>query len=623
MCGIAGAISLSQNNSNHEEVVKNMVQTLRRRGPDSYGTYNIESSTIGMTRLGIMDIDSGQQPFIRDEGTLALVCNGEIYNQDIIRNRYKDSDYQFQTRSDAEVILPLYKEHGVDCVNHLKGMFGFAITDSRRKRVIIARDRLGIKPLYYTIKDNTLYFGSEIKALRAANVVPRDMDEIALQDYLQNGYVNAPRTIYKNVFKLKPGHLILIENGSYKIQQYWDYKIEPDTTKSEDEWRYELDDVLKSSVSRHLMSDVPVGAFLSGGVDSSLVVALIKQVSEQPLKTFTIGFGGNTGGFVDETTIAREVSEHYATEHHQFIVNPHLDDIIDDILEAFDEPFSDDSIIPSYYLTQQVSSHVKVALSGLGGDELFGGYERYLGMKLSQQFSRIPNILSSNVLEPIVNRLPEKKNGNNRINHIKRFIRAASQEPNSRYREMTSIFNFDDRNALLKNQGASIISNCQKDIWDSSKSLVDGAITCDFNSYLPEDILALSDRLSMWHSLELRVPLLDDELVDFSSKIPAHYKIKYLNKKHLLKEVAKPYLPKSIFQQKKQGFSSPMASWLRSDLRSTVQETLSEKQLSKHGLFNQQAVDHLLHQHMTLREQNNKKIFTLFMFQKWFDKFMN
>ncbi|MFC1747516.1 asparagine synthase (glutamine-hydrolyzing) [Pseudomonadota bacterium] len=622
MCGIAGGIHLNGGQSPGQECITRMVEALRRRGPDSNGVFNKDSASIGMSRLAIMDLDSGQQPFVRDGGNISLVCNGEIYNQDEIRQQFQPQEYTFETGSDAEVILPLYQKYGVDCVKHLRGMFGFALWDANKKRMLIARDRLGIKPLFYTIQNNTLYFSSEIKSLRAAGVVPREMDEQALQDYLSFSYIPTPRTIYKGVFKLPPGHFLLVENGSYTIAPYWKLDTTPDHSKSEEEWNEELTKHLRSAISSHLMSDVPLGAFLSGGIDSSLVVALMREMTDQPIKTFTIGFGGQKGGYLDERGYAEEVSKRYNTEHQAYQVEPHFEEVLDDILEAFDEPFADDSIIPSYYLCEQVGKEVKVALSGLGGDELFAGYERYLGMKLSQQYNQVPSILRKGVIEPIINNLPEQKSGHYRVNHMKRFIRAASLSPAARYREMTSTFNNDLQQQLLSNPGQVSVTPEEQALWERAPTLVDGALAYDFSGYLPEDILALSDRLSMWHSLELRVPLLDNELVEFAARMPAKYKIKLFEKKAILRKAARPFLPDSIFNHRKQGFCSPMAAWLRTDLKEPVMNALAPKQLAMHGMFSQEVVDKLFDDHLNRRELNDKKIFTVFMFQKWFEKFM-
>lgn len=622
MCGIAGGIHLSGGSGPSNECVTRMVEAIHRRGPDSNGVFSKNNATIGMSRLAIMDLSGGSQPFVRNRGDLSVVCNGEIYNQDEIRGQFQSHEYVFETRSDAEVVIPLYQRYGVDCFKHLRGMFGIALWDASRNRMLIARDRLGIKPLYYTVHNNTLYFGSEIKALHAAGVVPRDIDEQAFQDYLSFSYIPAPRSIYKNVFKLPPGHYLSVENGSYSVEPYWQLDTTPDFSKSEEEWEADLQAHLKNAVSSHLMSDVPLGAFLSGGIDSSLVVALMKEMTDQPIKTFTIGFGGQKGGYLDERGYAKEVSERYGTEHFEFQVEPHIDEVLDSILEAFDEPFADDSVIPSYYLCREVSKEVKVALSGLGGDELFAGYERYLGIKLSEQYNHVPSLLRKGVIEPIINRMPEQKDGNNRVNHMKRFIRAASLPPAQRYRSMTSTFGESAQQELLTNPNPIEISDQELNLWENAPSLVDGALAFDFSGYLPEDILALSDRLSMWHSLELRVPLLDNELVEFAARMPAKYKIKLFEKKHILRKVSRPYLPDSIFNHRKQGFCSPMASWLRTDLKEPVMRALDRKQLDMHGLFSQEVVNKIFDDHLNRREQNDKKIFTIFMFQKWFEKFM-
>ncbi|MDH5570144.1 MAG: asparagine synthase (glutamine-hydrolyzing) [Gammaproteobacteria bacterium] len=404
MCGIFGIASTNGNNIS----CKDYTDTLFHRGPDDSGFYNDNYVCLGHRRLSIIDLGGGHQPLLNDNETIIIVFNGEIYNFHELRDLLISRGYEFKTKSDTEAILHAYEEWGASCVDYLRGMFAFAIWDKMNETLFIARDRLGIKPLFYAEHNGVLYFSSEIKAIIEDNNFPREIDEQALVSYFTFSYIPAPMTIYKHIRKLLPGHTLQWSNGKVEIKKYWDIHFIPDRTKNEKAFIEEFMDIFSDSVQGHLISDVPIGAFLSGGVDSSAIVAFMSQLSSSPVNTFCMGFGGNTGGYLDERIYADIMAKKYHTNHHNFEVTPELDGILDKIVRAFDEPFADDSSIPSYFVCKIASENLKVALSGLGGDELFAGYERYLGFKLQSLYSRLPLFLRKNVISALVEKIPEQ-----------------------------------------------------------------------------------------------------------------------------------------------------------------------------------------------------------------------
>ncbi len=545
MCGIAGIFELD-GRAAPRPIVERMVETLHHRGPDDRGFHHAGRLSMGMRRLSIIDVAGGQQPLSSEDGQVTVVCNGEIYNHQELRRELQAGGHVFKTRSDIEVIVHLYEEHGDGFIERLRGMFAIALWDERRQRLILGRDRLGIKPLFYAVEDGRVLFGSEIKALVGSGVLNRHLDPHALDRYLTCGYIPAPLSIYREIKKLEPGHVMICEQARVRTERYWQLRFEPQPDPDEAALSRRFLELFADAVRTHLMSDVSLGAFLSGGVDSSLVVALMSECTSAPVKTFTIGFGGTVGGYLDERPYARLVSQRYGTDHTEFEVLPKIEEVLDEAVEAFDEPFADDSVIPTAYICKLARSEVTVALTGLGGDELFGGYERHLGLKLSAHYDRVPAFVRNGLVAPVVNRLPERRDGHYTVNHLKRFVRSAGLSPARRYLDYTTVFSDALKRAVCRpgslNGSAGAVDTEYFDTPFAS-NLVDRALYHDIHTYLPEDILALSDRLSMQHGLELRVPFLDHPLVEFCATIPSSMKIQSLTKKYLLKKLARPLLP--------------------------------------------------------------------------------
>ena len=628
MCGICGFFG-NETVISHD-TLERMNNTLIRRGPDETGVFRESEVGFAMRRLSIIDLHGGHQPIHNEDSTVWVIFNGEIYNYRELRATLLQQGHRFKTNSDTEVIVHLYEEYGDKLVDHLRGMFAFALWDAPRRRGLIARDPLGIKPLFYSRVGGMLLFGSEIKAVLASGVVDKEMDYQALDAFITYTYIPAPLTIYRDVRKLEPGHLLVWDAGRVEDRQYWDLDVaHPDCNTEAEEWADRFDRAIEDAVNSHMVSDVPVGAFLSGGIDSSLVVALMSRHVNDPVQTFTMGFGGARNPLVDERPLARLVAARYGCNFHEHTVQPDFRHIVGEIVDSFDEPFADDSVIPSYYVSQFTRRYVKVAMSGLGGDELFAGYNRYSGMALSQYYSRLmPGLLHRRLIQPLVQRLPEPTHGGDRVDHAKRFSAAGLLSPAGRYLGFVSTLDSWERHRLYTRETAGKIDFdatgriiTEPFVRCAAPDDVTRALYVDIKTYLPEDILALSDRLSMWHSLEVRVPLVDQRLIELSARLPIRYKLNWRRKKILLKKIAARHLPAEVVRHRKQGFESPMAAWLRTDLVDYARDTLGKGRLGKSDLFDNEYISAKLEEHLAGRHKNNKLLFSLIMFQEWYERY--
>ncbi|MEI8354777.1 MAG: asparagine synthase (glutamine-hydrolyzing) [Deltaproteobacteria bacterium] len=629
MCGIFGIVAPNVERA----FLERATNTLAHRGPDDSGFYLDAHAGLGHRRLSIIDLAGSHQPIFNEDRSKWIVFNGEIYNFAPLRSRLIALGHVFATNGDTETILHAYEEWGESCVEHLRGMFAFAIWDAAERLLFVSRDRFGIKPLFYGEYQSGFCFASEMKALLIDERFPREIDERALASYFSLSYIPGEMTIYKDIRKLLPGHNLIWRDGKISVTNYWELSFNPDLGKTEEYFIDGAMELLRESVDIHLMSEVPLGAFLSGGVDSSTIVALMSEFSDSPVNSICMGFGGDVGGYLDERVYARQVAERYRTRHREFEVLPSAEGLIETIVRAFDEPFADDSAIPSYYVCKMARENVTVALSGLGGDEVFGGYERYLGFMMSGWFRRVPSFFREGVIRPIIESLPERGDGHYTVNHMKRFVRSSPLPPDERYlgyltkvkpgiRE--NFFADPGRFELLGSFSQELLLGYFNSVNVSGNAdSLNRALYCDIKAYLPEDILAVTDRMSMQHALEVRVPFLDHKFFEFCSTIPPGMKIKWLQKKYLMKKAVRELIPRSVINHRKQGFVGPMTQWLKNELKPYVYETLSETNLRKHNLLNRSTVRKIIEEHFSGKEIHDTLIWSMLIFQTWYDIYID
>jgi asparagine synthase (glutamine-hydrolysing) len=630
MCGIVGCFTWERKIDLDSEQQSAILQTLKRRGPDETGVCCEDRVFLGHTRLSIIDLSTGSQPIYNEDLTKCIIFNGEVFNFHEIRAELEGLGHIFRSLTDTEVILHAYEQWGQRCLERFRGMFAFAIYDKQQESIFIARDRLGIKPLFYAFISGIFYFASEIKSLLRFPGFPKEMDTTALGAYFVLGYIPAPLTIFRHIRKMPAGHFMRVSASGTVLTKYWDLWYQPQRERSEEFFIKQLRNHVEESVRLRLVSDVPVGAFLSAGVDSSIILDTMSQISNDPVHTFCIGYSGTVGGFLDERPVARLTAQKNHAIHDEYEVTPDVGLIIDDIVGAFDEPFADSSTVPSYYLCEATRKKVKVALSGLGGDELFGGYERYLGFRLSRIFNLLPQSLRKNLLQRLVDSLPERADGHYTIDHLKRFTRFAAMAEDQRYLGFVKIMKRQEYEGVLTDrniihQGEEFCQGVFSDHFDSknAEDPMDKMFYTDMKTYLPDDILACTDRVSMWHSLEVRVPFLDHKLVELSGTIPSDLKIRRLTKKYLLRKAYRNDLLDEVFEHRKQGFIGPMTMWLKKDMKNFVWDVLSEQNTRKHGLINTKILKDILTRHETRMENNEKLIWALIVFQVWHNKYMD
>jgi asparagine synthase (glutamine-hydrolysing) len=626
MCGIAGFVELWASNVHRAEdqgyLLRQMCNVIRHRGPDDEGFHLETGVSLGMRRLSIIDLAGGHQPISGEDESVTIVFNGEIYNFLELKDRLEKQGHVFATNSDTEAIVHAYEEEGLDCVKSLRGMFALAIWDKNEQQLFLARDRVGKKPLYYTVtRNNALVFGSELKSLLEHPGVERKLSFEALDAYLTLGYVPDPLCIFENIYKLPPGHQLTFNNTGLKVAQYWDFKFVETSKRSEDEYRHELYRLLDESVRIRLVSDVPLGAFLSGGIDSSTVVALMAKNMSHPVKTFSIGFHEDS---YNELEYARLTAKKYGTDHHEFFVTPEICDVVDELAWHFDEPFADSSAIPTYMVSKLAREHVTVILSGDGGDELFAGYTRYLVEQRRNAFAYVPSAVREGMMRPLSSRLPHGTLGRN-------FIYNVSLDPIDRYLDSVSIFTRLSRYGLYsadfkgRLEGVGFASEFFHEAAHKveTNSAVDRLLYIDSKSYLPGDILTKVDRMSMAVSLEARAPLLDHKLIDFVTQIPAGLKLLGNETKHILKRAVSDLVPAEILNRPKQGFGVPVQEWINVQLKDRMQEILSDVQTRQRGYFERSYVDVLLDEHRRSRRDHSSKLWALMMLELWHRQFLD
>jgi asparagine synthase (glutamine-hydrolysing) len=577
---------------------------------------------LGMRRLAIIDLVSGQQPISGEDGSVTIVFNGEIYNFQAIKPKLEARGHVFKTHSDTEAIVHAYEEYGPGCLKELRGMFAFAIWDEKDRNLFVARDRAGKKPLYYTITPSgTFVFGSELKSLLEHPDVERELDPKALDAYFTLGYVPDPLSIFRNIHKLPPGHYLTFTEGRVDVRQYWDFEFREGPQRSKAEYLDELRALLDESVRLRLISDVPLGAFLSGGIDSSTVVGLMARHTSQPVKTFSIGFHEDS---YNELEFARLTAKKLGTDHHEFFVTPDICAVVDELVWHFDEPFADSSAIPTYMVSKLARDHVTVVLSGDGGDELFGGYTRYVVERKRGGFERLPKPVREGLMRPLSERLPHAVWGRNYLHNV-------SLDPVARYLDSVSVFTSLNRKTLytadfLEKVGPEgYAGDLFRELVEKVKTdePLDRLLYLDSKTYLPGDILTKVDRMSMAVSLEARAPLLDHKLIDFVTGVPASLKLAGLETKHLFKEAVKDLIPTEILHRPKQGFGVPIQEWINQQLRTRIRDTLSDARTRQRGYINSSYLDVLLDEHERGRRDHSMALWSLLMFELWHRQFVD
>src|SRR5450432_2563125 len=622
MCGIAGIVGGAPG-SVDTETIHRMCQAIVYRGPDDEGIFVKDGVGLGMRRLSVIDLSGGHQPVFNEDRTVWIVFNGEIYNFPELRKDLEARGHRFYTNSDTEVIVHLYEDLGADCVHKLRGMFAFALYDERNRRLLLARDRLGKKPLHYALSDGRLLFGSEIKTILAAAPELAKLNSDALLQYFYFGYIPDPATAFSPIQKLPPGHVLEFEAGKIKIRKYWDFpEYGTYSPASEEACLEELEHRLAEAVRVRLIADVPLGAMLSGGTDSSVVVALMARASSRPVKTFSIGF---RHADFNEAPFARMVAERFGTEHHELILEPDVRETIETLTRSLEEPFGDSSMLPTYYISCLARKHVTVALSGDGGDELFAGYERYGIQQRRQMFSRLPQGLRKMYREKLFPLLPNGMRG-------RRLSYSLSLPWKERYaEEMCFIPPFEREMPLLTPEFRATIAE-DGDPTDILMRYFEQApahdpisqmLYVDTKTYLVEDILTKVDRMSMLTSLEVRVPILDHLFVEWVTKLGPEWKMRGGKQKYILRKLAERVgVPKEVLYRPKQGFALPLVHWLRNEMKDLILTTLLEPRTLQRGYFDPAGVRRLLDDHFSGRRNSSGHIWRLLIFELWHRNFL-
>lgn len=619
MCGIYGVLDLA-GAAVDTSLLEAMGRVTRHRGPDDQGIHVDGSCAIGMRRLSIIDLAGGRQPLRNAEGTLWLVCNGEIYNFRELRADLEKRSHRFLTGSDCEVIIHLYAEHGDGFVDHLNGMFNFALWDARRRRLVISRDRLGVKPLYVLNDGRLLAFATEAKALLTLPGVTAEVDPAALHSYLRLGYVAAPRSMFKGIAKLPPATLMIVEDGQAVQRRYWRLPMETEPAVSEAQWIERVRARIERSVHMQMVSDVPIGAFLSGGIDSSAVVAFMAKHSSQPIRTYAIGFsGGAADQFYNELPYARRVAQLFGTEHHEIEVRPDVVALLPKLLWHMDEPIADTAFITTYLVSEFARREVTVILSGVGGDELFGGYRRYLGNHYLSRFDRVPRMLRR-AAAGLGRLLPSDRHSGllNLLRYVRGFLASADRPFDERYRSYVEVFDRRAADEALRHPPATTF-----DPLGDAFAIAHGGdslnrlLAVDAETQLPDDLLMLTDKMTMATSLECRVPLLDHELVELAARMPEGLKLAGGQLKHVLKKALADVLPDDILHRKKRGFGTPMGAWLKGELAPLLRNVLSEASIGRRGMFRHEPVRALIAAHERNAVDGTDQLLSLLNFEVW------
>lgn len=623
MCGICGVVGPAAS----AELVDRMCGRIIHRGPDDQGIWAQPGVALGMRRLSIIDVAGGHQPMSNEDGSVWVVYNGEVYNYLDVCKDLEGRGHRFANHSDTEVTVHGWEEWGEASVEHLRGMFAYAIWDSKKETLFLARDRLGKKPLYYTVVNGSLFFGSEIKAILAHPDVPREVNPVALDAYLTYRYVPGSITMFQGIHKLLPGQTLTWRDGTLSLRQYWQPGYSAHTpASSEGEYIERTTELLREAVRMRLMSEVPLGAFLSGGLDSSVIVGLMAGLMDQPVKTFSVGFG--EGGDIDEVAHARIIAQHFGTDHHEITVKADAAELLPKLVWHLDEPVGDSAAIPTFLISQVARQKVTVVLTGEGSDELFAGYPRYYGDRLLSMVEFVPGP----VRKPLAatGHLFPSTSERRLVRYAGRALRAVGQTQSDRYRNWIAVFRPSDKERLYSpklmavlGQGQTVHPGEPALTNNGSGNFLHHMLEFDVLGWLPEDLLMKVDKMGMAASIEARMPFLDHVLFEYVAGMPEEMKLRGSTAKYVLRQVAKGLLPESIRQRKKHGFDVPINRWLRYDLRAMLHELLSEERLSAHGFFNAQDVARLIDDHENGRRDYQHHLWTLLCFQIWYETFIS
>lgn len=626
MCGIVGIVRYDGQDVD-KALLARMCTAIRHRGPDDDGFYFNGSAGLGMRRLSIIDVAGGHQPIHNQDRTAWIVFNGEIYNYLELRKKLEQLGHTFYTNSDTEAIVHAYDQYGPEFPKHLRGMFALAIWDERTQELFLARDRVGKKPLLYANVNGQLIFGSEFIALLQHPDVSRDIDPHALDQYLSFMCVPAPLTAYKAIKKLEPGHTLRWRKGEIKTERYWLPDFSKKLNISEEEAGERTIKILRDAVKVRLMSEVPLGAFLSGGIDSSAVVALMSEESSERVKTFSIGFEEQD---FSELHHAKRVAEHIGADHHEFIVKPDAVEVLPILVEHYGEPYADSSAVPTYYVSRETRKHVTVALNGDGGDESFAGYERYVAMTLTEHYQKVPAVVRESLIRQAVNLIPTSTTKKTKVGSAKRLLNAVSLPKLNRYMHWMTTFNHQAKKPLysesFRRETQQSDSTEVLKPWFShanGASIVDTVLLTDLMTYLPNDLLVKVDIASMAVSLEARSPFLDHHVIEFAASLPPEMKVRRLTTKYLLKRVLRQLLPKENLDRRKMGFGVPIGHWFRGKMQPFLREVVLSEKALKRGLFKREALERIIDDHVSGRGDHAHQLWTLLMLELWFNRFID
>jgi len=626
MCGICGIIDYNRSTTISNPLIGGMCARLEHRGPDDEGIYVNGQRTAGLghRRLSIIDLSgAGHQPMSNEDGSVWIVLNGEIYNYRELKVDLEKKGHIFRSNSDTETVIHLYETYGESCLKYLRGMFAFAIWDEKDETLFLARDRVGKKPLIYYNEANRFCFASEFSALLESGFVKKEINKEAIRYYLTYGYIPAPLTIYKKVFKLPPAHTLILRRDKVDIKRYWRLDFSDKLKISEEDAASEVLRLLKEAVKVRLYSDVPLGAFLSGGVDSSAVVALMSQLSANRVKTFSVGFKERD---YSELSYAKIIAKRFNTDHHEFIVKPKALDILPMLVERYGEPYADSSCIPSYYVSFETRRFVTVALNGDGGDESFAGYERYQAMGAAERYRKMPRTARA-LVSAIARLFPDSANPKDSLRRIRRFFEAADLPGAERYLRWVGISGgaFDNdfySDEFLKDTAMAEPKRFIEPYLGISGGL-DGLLLTDINNYLPNDLLVKMDIASMANSLEARSPFLDHKMMEFAAKLPEGYKIKGLTKKYILKKAVSGLIPDNNINRSKMGFGIPVGNWFRGELKEFLRAALISKASSSRGYFNTVKVQEIVEGHISGKKDYSFQLWALLMLELWHQRFVD